>query len=142
MVNQRNNREDLSLRQSRISDTSSSGHYWKKEHERGKEIEVSKSDKYGKGIRCNECERFGHIQAECATYLKRKKMGLVATFSDEEDYSESDDEDLGMALISICTMNDEENVQTHDQPESKNLTDDAADRKKAEDQEVILQHQE
>ena len=39
-------------------------------------------------------------------------------------------------------MNDEENVQTHDQPESKNLTDDAADRKKTEDQEVILQQQE
>ncbi|KAA0047401.1 Receptor-like protein 12 [Cucumis melo var. makuwa] len=111
MGNQRNNREDLSLRQSRISDTSSSGHHRRKEHERGKGIEASKSDKY-------------------------------ATFSDEEDYSKSNDEDLGMALISICTMNDEENVQTHDQPESKNLTDDAADRKKTEDQEVILQQQE
>ncbi|TYK06510.1 gag-pol polyprotein [Cucumis melo var. makuwa] len=142
MGNQRNNRRDMSLNQSRISDTSSSEHYRKKEHERGKGIEVSKSDKYGKGIRCHECEGFGHIQAECATYLKRKKKGLVATFSDEEDYSKSDDEDLGMALISICTMNDEENVQTHDQPESKNLTDDAADRKKTKDQEVILQQQE
>ncbi|KAA0043006.1 gag-proteinase polyprotein [Cucumis melo var. makuwa] len=139
MGNQRNNREDLSLNESRISDTSSSEHYRKKEHERGKGIEVLKSDKYGKGIMCHECEGFGHIQAECATYLKRKKKGLVATFSDEEDYSESDDEDLGMALISICTMNDEENVQTHDQSESKNLTDDAADRKKTKDQEVILQ---
>ncbi|TYK05805.1 Peptidase aspartic, catalytic [Cucumis melo var. makuwa] len=95
----------------------------------------------GKGIRCHECEGFRHIQAECATYLKRKKKGLVATFFDEEDYSERDNEDLGMPLISICTMNDEENVQTHDQPESKNLTDDAADRKKTEDQEVILQQQ-
>ncbi|KAA0065623.1 gag-pol polyprotein [Cucumis melo var. makuwa] len=129
-------------KQSRISDTSSSGHYRKKEHERGKGIEASKSDKFGKEIRCHECEGFGHIQIECATYLKRKKKGMVATFSDEEDYSESDDEDLGMALISICTMNDEENVQTHDQPKSNNSTDDAEDRKKTKDQEVILQQQE
>ncbi|KAA0041514.1 gag-pol polyprotein [Cucumis melo var. makuwa] len=82
----------------------------KQEHERGKGIEASKSDKYGKGIKCHECEELGHIQADCATYLKRKKKGLDATFPDEEDYSESNDEDLGMALISICTMNNEENV--------------------------------
>ncbi|TYK07190.1 gag-pol polyprotein [Cucumis melo var. makuwa] len=118
------------------------GHYRKKEHERGKGTEASKSDKFGKGIRCHECEGFGHIQTECATYLKRKKKGMVATLSDEEDYSESDDEDLGMALISICTMNDEENVQTHDQPKSNNSTEDAEDRKKTKDQEVILQQQE
>ena len=67
---------------------------------------------------------------------------MVATFSDEEDYFKSNDEEHGMALISICTMNDEVNVQTHDQLESKNLTDDVADRKKTEYQEIILQQQE
>ncbi|KAA0055426.1 gag-pol polyprotein [Cucumis melo var. makuwa] len=138
MGSQRNNREDQALRQSRISNASL-GYYRKKDHERGKGSEVSKSDK---GIRCHECEGFGHIQAERATYLKRKKKVLVATFFDEEDYSESDNEEPGMALISICTMNDEVDVQTHDQLESKNLTDDETDIKKTEDQEIILQQQE
>ncbi|KAA0059760.1 gag-pol polyprotein [Cucumis melo var. makuwa] len=108
MGSQRNNREGQTIRQPRILDTSSSVLYRKKEHEREKGIGISRPDKYGKGIRGHECEGFGHIQSECATYLKCKKKGLVATFSNEEDYSESDDEEIGMALISICTMNDEE----------------------------------
>ncbi|TYK27534.1 gag-pol polyprotein [Cucumis melo var. makuwa] len=36
------------------------------------------------------------------------KKSPVATLSDEEDYFESDDEEVGMALISITTMNKEE----------------------------------
>ncbi|KAA0040705.1 retrovirus-related Pol polyprotein from transposon TNT 1-94 [Cucumis melo var. makuwa] len=149
MGSERNNREDQTIKQSRIPDTSSSRLYRKKEHERGKGIDVSRPEKYGKGIRCHECEGFGHIQSECATYFKSKKKGLVATFSDEEDYSESDDEEIGMALISLCNMNDEEtakvNTQTHDPQESttnKYLTDGLVDKKKTEDQEIILQQQE
>ena len=54
-----------------------------------------------------------------------------------------------MALISICTMNDEQtakvNIQTHDPQESttnKYLIDGLTDRKKTEDQEIIFQQQE
>ncbi|KAA0065349.1 gag-pol polyprotein [Cucumis melo var. makuwa] len=88
----------------------------KQDHERGeKDNGSSKFDKYGKGIRCHECEGIGHIQTERATYLKRKKKILVATFSDEEDYSESDDEEVGMTLISITTMNEEEVAKVNSQ---------------------------
>ncbi|TYK19119.1 gag-pol polyprotein [Cucumis melo var. makuwa] len=90
-----------------------------------------------------------HIQSECATYLKHKKKNLVATFSNEEDYSESDDEEVEMALINISTMNDEEaakvNSQASDQLEStinKCLNDGLMERKWEEDQEIILQQQE
>ncbi|KAA0062325.1 gag-proteinase polyprotein [Cucumis melo var. makuwa] len=120
-----------------------------KEHEREKGNGFSRPEKYGKGIRCHECEGFGHIQSECATYLKRKKKILVATFLDEEDYSESDDEEFGMALISISTMNDEEaakvNTQASDQLEpmiNKCLTDGLMEKKWKEDQKIILQQQE
>ncbi|XP_050935673.1 uncharacterized protein LOC107991877 [Cucumis melo] len=97
--------------------------YRRKDHERSeKDYGPSKFEKNDKGIRCHECEGFGHIQTKCATYLKRKKKSLVATFSNEEDYSESDEEEVGMALISIINENKEEvenvNAQTIDQQES------------------------
>ncbi|XP_031091039.1 uncharacterized protein LOC115996034 [Ipomoea triloba] len=46
-----------------------------------------------KGIQCRECEGFGHIQVECATYLKRKKSMKATTWSDEDCYEEAQDED-------------------------------------------------
>ena len=42
----------------------------------------------GKGIKCHECEGFGHIRSECPTYLKRQKKNLYVTWSEED--SESD----------------------------------------------------
>ncbi|MCI63402.1 gag-protease polyprotein, partial [Trifolium medium] len=27
----------------------------------------------GKGVQCHECEGYGHIRTECATYLKKQK---------------------------------------------------------------------
>src|ERR1044072_539484 len=44
-----------------------------------------------KGIQCPECEGYGHIKAECPTFLKKQKKGLVVTGSDEETDDESED---------------------------------------------------
>ncbi|KAA0065471.1 uncharacterized protein E5676_scaffold76G00150 [Cucumis melo var. makuwa] len=53
------------------SSLSSSGLYRRKDYERGeKDYESSKLERNSKGIRCHECEEFGHIQTECPTYLK------------------------------------------------------------------------
>ena len=38
-----------------------------------------------KGVQCYECEGYGHVRSECATYLKRQKKGLSVSWSDEED---------------------------------------------------------
>ncbi|XP_019193992.1 PREDICTED: uncharacterized protein LOC109187992 [Ipomoea nil] len=46
-----------------------------------------------KGIRCYECEGFGHVQAECPTYLRRKKSMTVTTWSDDELESENVESD-------------------------------------------------
>ncbi|KAA0061122.1 gag-pol polyprotein [Cucumis melo var. makuwa] len=114
-----------------------------------KDYNPSKFEKNGNGIRCHECEGFGHIQIECAIYLKHKKKSLVATFSDEEDFSESDVEEVGIVLISITNENKEEaenvNAQTIDQQES--MLDDSFDestlkRKWKEDQAIIIHQQE
>ncbi|MCI40552.1 gag-protease polyprotein, partial [Trifolium medium] len=34
----------------------------------------------GKGVQCHECEGYGHIRTECATYLKKQKKGLTVTW--------------------------------------------------------------
>ncbi|GAU26327.1 hypothetical protein TSUD_56250 [Trifolium subterraneum] len=45
----------------------------------------------GRGVQRHECEGYGHIKAECPTYLKKQKKCLnVISWSDEE--SESDNE--------------------------------------------------
>ncbi|XP_050945193.1 uncharacterized protein LOC127150728 [Cucumis melo] len=147
---QRNSHEASSTTQPRTSSSFLSGLYRRKDHERNdKDIGSSKIEKSGKGIRCHECEGFGHIQSECATYLKHKKKSLVATLSDEEDYSESDDEEVGMALISITTMNEEEATQVTSQAsdQQKSMVDDCLNDsmvqgKWKEDQAIIIQQQE
>ncbi|KAA0056406.1 gag-pol polyprotein [Cucumis melo var. makuwa] len=114
-----------------------------------KDYETLKVEKNSKGIKCHECEGFGHIQSECATYLKRKKKSLVATLSDEENYSESDNEEVGMTLISSNTINEEgvENVisQVPDQQAkmlNKSLNESSLKRKWEEDQATIVYQQE
>ena len=42
-----------------------------------------------KGVQCHECEGYGHIRTECATFLKKQKKSLVVSWSDGDD---SDDE--------------------------------------------------
>jgi hypothetical protein len=46
-------------------------------------------DSHYKGVQCHECEGYGHIRIECATFLKKQKKSLVVSWSDEDD---SDDE--------------------------------------------------
>ena len=38
-----------------------------------------------KGLKCHECEGFGHYQRECPNFLRKQKKGYSATLSDEED---------------------------------------------------------
>lgn len=41
----------------------------------------------GKGIQYFECEGFGHMKAECPTFLKKQKKGMSITWSDSDDES-------------------------------------------------------
>ncbi|XP_060967078.1 uncharacterized protein LOC133035302 [Cannabis sativa] len=55
------------------------------------------TDQKNRGIKCRECDGYGHIQVECANTLK-KKEALAETWSDNEEEknstaSESTDED-------------------------------------------------
>ncbi|XP_019154690.1 PREDICTED: uncharacterized protein LOC109151226 [Ipomoea nil] len=50
----------------------------------------SKDKTGGKGIKCYECEGYGHVQAECPTYLRRKKSMKVALTWSNDDEPETD----------------------------------------------------
>jgi hypothetical protein len=53
---------------------------------------VARSDEMNahyKGVQCHECERYGHIRTECATFLKKQKKSLAMSWSGGDD---SDDE--------------------------------------------------
>lgn len=46
-----------------------------------------------KGIQCHECDGFGHVEAECANTLRRKKQVMTTTWSDvESEISQEENE--------------------------------------------------
>ncbi|GAA0149770.1 hypothetical protein LIER_08868 [Lithospermum erythrorhizon] len=45
---------------------------------------------HSKGIRCRECEGFGHIQVECPNYVKKHSKSYYTTLSDEETGGEEE----------------------------------------------------
>ncbi|MCI19135.1 gag-protease polyprotein, partial [Trifolium medium] len=64
------------------------------------------------GVQCHECEGYGHIRTECATYLKKQKKSLVVSWSYEDDSEEEVDGETAKhvsALTGICMADEESN---------------------------------
>jgi hypothetical protein len=55
----------------------------------GRRARSDEKPKEGKEVKCYECDGYGHIRTECGTYLKKQKMSLAATWSDESETEES-----------------------------------------------------
>ncbi|XP_057443220.1 uncharacterized protein LOC130735138 [Lotus japonicus] len=62
-----------------------------------KNKEEDKSNK-AKGVQCHECEGYGHIRSECATFLKKQGRGMVATWSDDDSEDESENPVMGLMV--------------------------------------------
>ncbi|CAJ2661894.1 unnamed protein product [Trifolium pratense] len=60
-----------------------------------------------KSVQCHECEGYGHIRTECATFLKKQKMGLTVSWSDEDSEGEADTAKFIHALTGVCTSDTE-----------------------------------
>jgi len=60
-----------------------------------------KNNQY-KGVQCHECEGYGHIRTECATFLKKQKNSLILSWS-EDDESERDMENESTKYVAALT---------------------------------------
>ncbi|KAK2390880.1 gag-protease polyprotein [Trifolium repens] len=61
----------------------------------------AKTETDDESVQCYECEGYGHIKTECATYLKKQKKGLAVTWYDEDI---SDNELEGVAANHVSAM--------------------------------------
>jgi len=54
-----------------------------------------------KGVQCHECEGYGHIRTECATFLKRLKKSLVVSCSDGDDSEDEVENESAKHVIAL-----------------------------------------
>jgi len=57
-----------------------------------------------KGVQCHECEGYGHIRTECATFLKTQKKSLVVSWLDEDDYDDEVENESGKHASAFAGM--------------------------------------
>jgi hypothetical protein len=62
-----------------------------------KKTRTGEKNSQSKDVQCHECEGYGHIRPECATFLRRQKKGLVVAWSDSDssEEEEGDGESVG-----------------------------------------------
>ncbi|XP_060972451.1 uncharacterized protein LOC133038346 [Cannabis sativa] len=90
------------------------------------------TDQKGRGIKCRECDGYGHIQAECGNTLKKKKA-LAATWSDSDEEknstaSEGSDEEKQVLAFMAQSCNP---VESEDDAVSTSLEADSTGRQHA-----------
>ena len=44
-----------------------------------KKTRTDEKSNQSKGVQCHECQGFGHIRTECATYVKKRKQSLAVS---------------------------------------------------------------
>ena len=64
------------------------------------------------GLKCFECQGFGHMKQECLTYLKTigKSKALATTLSNTEPEEDSNNEDDGIQNAFTATINPTEGI--------------------------------
>ncbi|KAK2385434.1 putative mitochondrial protein [Trifolium repens] len=55
-----------------------------------------------KELQCHECEGYGHIRTECATFLKKQKKGLFVSWSDEDSEEGEESARHVSAMTGVC----------------------------------------
>ncbi|XP_062080191.1 uncharacterized protein LOC133784942 [Humulus lupulus] len=70
------------------------------------------------GIKCRECEGFGHIQAECANTLKKKKAFAVTWSDSDEDKEENNSGNCDREKQMVAFMARSSKSETSEEEES------------------------
>ncbi|KAK2426944.1 putative mitochondrial protein [Trifolium repens] len=55
-----------------------------------------------KEMQCHECEGYGHVRTECATFLKKQKKGLFVSWSDEDSEEGEESARHVSAMTGVC----------------------------------------
>src|SRR3954469_20652101 len=78
-------------------------------YDSGKRAKPEEKYNHSKGIHCHGCEGYGHIRAECPTYLKKQKKGLSVSWSDEDSESDFEEESAKhvTALTGVCNSDED-----------------------------------
>ncbi|WJX67153.1 hypothetical protein P8452_51646 [Trifolium repens] len=67
-----------------------------------KKAEPEEKSEPVKGVQCHECEGYGHIRTECATFLKKQKKGLFVSWSDEDSEEGEESARHVSAMTGVC----------------------------------------
>ncbi|CAM8965999.1 unnamed protein product [Rhodiola kirilowii] len=112
--------------------SSSNFHNWKKGKTRTSENRQDSSKK-GKEIQCRKCRGFGHILAECANTLK-KKRAMVANLSDSESDDEEEGDETTNFVAFVATIGECSESSKKVSPQLEHPADDSSD---SDDEELI-----
>ena len=87
-------------------------------HQRENKAADSGSDSRNRrsGIRCRECDGFGHIQSECANTLKMNNNSFNSTLSDGDSNRRRDEEDRVSHQVALTTRSAREKTVSKDVP--------------------------
>ncbi|XP_058771038.1 uncharacterized protein LOC131644531 [Vicia villosa] len=78
-------------------------------YDSGRRAKPEEKYNHSKGIQCHGCEGYGHIRAECPTYLKKQKKGLSVSWSDEDSGSDFEEESAKhvTAFTGVCNFDED-----------------------------------
>src|ERR1043165_1114962 len=77
---------------------------------------------HNRGIQCHGCEGYGHIRAECPTFLKKQKKGMYVTWSDGDSESDSEEESAKL-VTSLSGVYNSDNDSTDEEVTFEELAD-------------------
>jgi len=70
-----------------------------------RKVKTDENSNQSKGVQCHECEGYGHIKTECATYLKKQKKSLVVSWSDEDNLEEEVENEYAKNVTALTGVN-------------------------------------
>ena len=76
----------------------------------------------GKGIQCHECEGYGHIQRECANFLKRQKKGFIASLSDDDEEDSNSEQTSNYVAFTASTSKTSLDQQEEEEETARDLS--------------------
>jgi hypothetical protein len=107
-----------------------------------------KNSRY-KGVQCHECEGYGHIRTECANFLKKKKKGMIVSWSDDEGTDGDVDSDAAKRVSAMTgrvepeSKNEDSDYEKVTVPRGyQDIHDDSTSRHVMEQEEIINHLQE